>query len=102
MTIAPRNCPAETHELGAGEAVDIELEPREIADVTQFLQLTVSRTDEGAVIERSTVICSQFDGGPDDRYHEIFARQIDTPEKFMRLLALPMGVAWRFSVLQRG
>ncbi len=35
--------------------------------VTQFLQLTVSRTDEGAVIERSTVICSQFDGGPDDR-----------------------------------
>ena len=58
-----------------------------------FLQLTASRTDEGAVIERSTVICSRLDGEPDGRYHEIFARQIDTPEKFMRLLALLMGFA---------
>ena len=91
VAIAPHNRPAETHELRRGEPIDIELEPREIADVTPFLRLTVSRTDEGTVIERSTVICSQFDGGPDDRYHEIFARQIDTPEKFMRLLALLMG-----------
>ncbi len=91
VKIAPHNHPAEAHELRPGAAVEIELEPREIADVTPFLRLTVSRTDEGPVIERSTVICSQFDGGPDDRYHEIFARQIDTPEKFMRLLALLMG-----------
>ena len=91
VTIAPHNRPYETHELRPGEAVDIELEPREIADVTPFLRLTVNRTDEGSVIERSTVICSQLDGEPDNRYHEIFARQIDTPEKFMRLLALLMG-----------
>ena len=68
VDIAPHNRPAETHELRPGEAVDIELEPREIADVTPFLRLTVTRTDEGPVIERSTVICSQLDGEPDNRY----------------------------------
>ena len=69
------------------------MSPREIADITPLLQLTASQTDEGTAIERSTVICSQLDGEPDDRYHEIFARQIDTPEKFMRLLALLLGFA---------
>ena len=44
-------------------------------------------------MERSTVICSRLEGVPDNRYHEIFTRQIDTPEKFMRLLALLMGFA---------
>ena len=91
VTIAAHNRPTETCELHPGAPIEIELSPREIADVTAFLQLTASRTEEGTVIQRSTVICSQLDGEPDDRYHEIFARQIDTPEKFMRLLALLMG-----------
>ena len=93
VTIAAHNRPAETYELHPGEPIDIELLPREIVDITPFLQLTASQTDEGTVIERSTVICSQLNGEPDDRYQEIFARQIDTPEKFMRLLALLMGFA---------
>ena len=42
-------------------------------------------------MERSTVICSRLEGEPADRYSEIFARQIDTPEKFLRLLVLLMG-----------
>lgn len=91
VTIAAHNRPTETYELHPGAPVEIEMSPREIADVTAFLQLTASRTEEGTVIQRSTVVCSQIDGEPDDRYHEIFARQIDTPEKFMRLLALLMG-----------
>ena len=93
VTIAAHNRPAETYELRFGEPIEIELPPREISDVTAFLQLTAHRTEEGTVVERSTVICSQLDGEPDDRYHEIFAGQIDTPEKFMRLLALLMGFA---------
>ena len=93
VTIAAHNRPTETYELRPGQPVEIDLPPREIADVTAFLQLTARRTEEGKVVERSTVICSQLDGEPDDRYHEIFARQIDTPEKFMRLLALLMGFA---------
>ena len=93
VTVAAHNRPAETYELHPGEPVEIELSPRGIADITPFLQLTASQRHEGTIIERSTVICSQLDGEPDDRYHEIFARQIDTPEKFMRLLALLMGFA---------
>ena len=61
ITIAAHNRPAETYELRPGVPIDIELSPREIADVTAFLQLTASRTDEGSVIERSSVICSQLD-----------------------------------------
>ena len=91
LTIAAHNRPDETCELHSGVPIDIELSPRQIADVTAFLQLTASRTDQGTLIERSTVICSQLDGAPDNRDHEIFARQINTPEKFMRLLALLMG-----------
>ncbi len=93
VTIAAHNRPAETYKLHPGEPVEIQMSPREIADITPFLQLTASQTADGTVMERSTVICSQLEGEPDDRYHEIFARQIDTPEKFMRLLALLMGFA---------
>ena len=91
VTIAPYNRPAETYVLHPGDPVAIELSPREIADITPFLKLTASRTDGSLVIERSTVICSRLEGEPADRYSEVFARQIDTPEKFLRLLALLMG-----------
>ena len=47
---------------------------------------------KGELVEGSTVICSQLRGAPDDRFDEIMARrQIDTPEKFMRLLVLLIG-----------
>ena len=91
VTIAPYNLPAETYVLHSGEPVAIELSPRELADITPFLQITASRLDGSQLIDRSTVICSRFEGEPADRYSEIFARQIDTPEKFLRLLALLMG-----------
>lgn len=93
VTIAAHNRQAETYVLHAGKVVAIQLPPREAAEITPFLQLTVSRTVESTAIQRSTVICSRLDGEPEARYNEIFARQIDTPEKFMRLLALLMGFA---------
>ena len=93
VTIAPHNLPSETRLLNPAEPTDFELPARELADVTPFLQLTARRTVKGAVVERSTVVCSQLDGAPDDRFQEIMARQIDTPEKFLRLLALLIGFA---------
>ena len=47
------------------------------------------------MLERSTVVCSRLEGAPSERFNEIFARQIDTPEKFLRLLALLIGFASR-------
>ncbi len=93
VTIAPYNHATETYELHPAEPVEIELPAREIADVTAFLQLTARQTDRGVVLERSTVVCSRLDGAPDDRRDEILARQVDSPEKFMRLLSLLMGFA---------
>ena len=93
VTIAPHNRPAETHALTPVEPADFELPSRELADITPFLQLTARRTVEREVVERSAVICSRLDGAPDDRFQEILARQIDTPEKFLRLLALLIGFA---------
>ena len=91
VTIAPYNRSAETFALEPGRPADLELPPRELADITPFLQVTARRTVDGETVERSAVICSRLVGAPDDRFEEILARQIDTPEKFLRLLSLLIG-----------
>ncbi len=93
VTIAPFNRPSETCSLSSLELQNAELRPRALADITPFLQLTAHRTFEEHQLTRSTVVCSQLDGTPDDRIQEIMARQIDTPEKFLRLLVLLIGFA---------
>ena len=91
VTLAAYNRPSETHPLIPAERVDVELRPRELADVTPFLQLGARRMVRGELAESSNVICSQLRGAPAGRFDEIMARQIDTPEKFMRLLVLLIG-----------
>ncbi len=93
VTIAPHNRPDESHSLSRIDPVEVELPPRELADITAFLRLTASRKVKGTLLERSTVVCSRLEGSPDDRFRQILARQIDTPEKFLRLLALLIGFA---------
>ena len=97
VTIAAYNRPAETCPLMSHEPADIELPPRELADVTPFLQLTASRTVEGQEVARSAVVCSRLEGAPDARFQEIMARQIDTTEKFFQLIALLIGFVSRGS-----
>ncbi len=97
VSIGPHNRPIETRRLRAAEPVDVAFAPRELADLTPFLRLTVRRRVEGEDLERSTVVCSRLVGAPSDRFDEILARQIDTPEKFLRLLALLIGFASRTS-----
>lgn len=93
LTIAPHNRDDEAYPLNHAEPVDVELPPRELADITAFLRLTASRTVEGKPVRCSAVVCSQLHGAPDERLQTILARQIDTPEKFMRLLSLLIGFA---------
>ena len=93
VKIAPHNRPDETFPLSQQDPVDACLPPRELADITAFLRLTASRRVNGKLLERSTVVCSRLEGSPDDRFRQILARQIDTPEKFLRLLALLIGFA---------
>lgn len=93
LTIGPHNRDDETYPLSLAEPVAVELPPRELADITAFLRLTVRRTVEGKPVQCSAVVCSRLEGAPDERFQTILARQIDTPEKFMRLLALLIGFA---------
>lgn len=97
VTIAPHNRHAETYPLRPAEPVDIPLPARDLAELTPFLRLTVRQTVEGEVLERSTVVCSRLEGAPRERFDRILARQIDTPEKFLRLLALLIGFVSRGS-----
>ena len=41
---------------------------------------------------RSTVVLASLSGDPHGRHDELLARQIDTPEKFLRLLALMLSL----------
>ena len=93
LTIAPHNRDDEAFPITPSEPVDVELPPRELADITAFLRLTATRTVEGKPVQCSAVVCSQLHGAPDERFQTILARQIDTPEKFMRLLGLLIGFA---------
>lgn len=95
VSIGPHNRPIETHGLRSAEPVDVRFPPRELADLTPFLRLTVRQTVKGEALERSTIICSRLEGAPSERFDQILARQIDTPEKFLRLLALLIGFAAR-------
>jgi hypothetical protein len=60
-----------------------------VVDVTPFVLLRAQAT--GA--ERSTVVKAALRGDPAERLDEILARQIDTPEKFLRFLMLLLGLA---------
>ena len=93
VAIAPYNRLDEAYPLTQEAPIDVKLPPRELADITAFLRLTASRKVNGDLLERSTVVCSRLEGSPDDRFRQILARQIDTPEKFLRLLALLIGFA---------
>lgn len=63
------------------------------ADVTPFIVLRLSAPLGAETIEQATVVSARLLGDPPGRLDEVLARQVDTPEKFMRFLALMLGLA---------
>lgn len=63
------------------------------ADITPFVVLRVSQEDEGLRVERATVMQAELVGDPGDRLDAVIARQVDTPEEFLRFLVLLLGLA---------
>ncbi len=83
--------PGRALRVGAtAEAVTARFEQVPIPDITPFLSLRV-RDDAGN--ERSAIVCGRLLNDPAERLDEILARQIDTPEKFLRFLMLLLGLA---------
>ena len=60
-----------------------------MVDVTPFLVLRVT---DARGESRATVVLAALTGDPPGRHDELLARQIDTPEKFLRLLALMLSL----------
>jgi alkylhydroperoxidase/carboxymuconolactone decarboxylase family protein YurZ len=71
------------------EPVDIAFPGIAMVDVTPFLVLRVT---DARGESRATVVLAALTGDPPGRHDELLARQIDTPEKFLRLLALMLSL----------
>jgi hypothetical protein len=88
--IAPLNRVAEQRRVPAGSPVTVEFGPRPAADITAFYLLTATLNDH-RVGPRTAVVRAELRGAPSSRFDEIIARQVDTPEKFMRFILLLLG-----------
>ena len=78
-----------------GDAVALEFPVRvtfsdvALVDVTPFLVLRVT---DGRGQTRATVVKAALTGDPPGRHDELLARQLDSPEKFLRFLALLLSL----------
>ena len=75
-----------------GDEVHASFDRLATADVTPFVVLRVAHHGAGSTIERATVAQAELRGDPPGRLDEVIARQVDTPEKFLRFLALLLGL----------
>jgi hypothetical protein len=92
VSVSPFNRPAEHSPLAAGTPVHAQMASRDVTELTPFLVLTIRASVKGKEVERSTVVAAEMRGAPADRLDEILARQIDSPEKFLRFLLLLLGL----------
>lgn len=67
-----------------------------LADITPFVAV---RASTASGLTRGTVLRASLVNDPAGRLDEILARQVDTPEKFLRFLALLLGLADPASLL---
>jgi hypothetical protein len=79
----------EARTVPPGVVVDVVFEHLALVDVTAFVVL---RLRDGRGEERSTVVRVLLIGDPPGRLDAVLARQVDTPEKFLRFLTLVLGL----------
>jgi hypothetical protein len=75
-----------------GAPISVRFTDLPLADVTPFLVLRATQHQGSLFVERSTVVRAELRNDPPDRLDEIIARQVDTPEKFIRFLLLLLGL----------
>lgn len=100
-TIELLTSPGVVRVVGANAALDDTFALVETADITPFLVVRVT-TSSG--LTGGTVLVADLVGDPVDRLDVVLARQIDTPEKFLRFLylLLSLGDPALLAALARG
>lgn len=78
----------ESAELQDGVPPALSLSDIALADITPFLVLTAEQDG----VREATVVPATLVGDPDDRLDAVLARQVDTPDKFLRFLLLVLGL----------
>ena len=86
-TVELLTCPGGSARLQT--PTDVTFPDIEMVNVTPFL---VVRVTDPRGESRATVVLAALTGDPPGRHDELLARQIDTPEKFLRLLALMLSL----------
>ncbi len=93
VTLELVSLPGSVHSQTAGVAVDAELGPVALDEVTPFIAVHATTTGPGGVeLRQATVVRCTLIDDPDDRLDEILARQINTPDKFLKFLLLILGI----------
>ncbi|RMB61706.1 phospholipase D family protein [Tessaracoccus antarcticus] len=82
--------PGVAHTHAAETRVDAVFDEVPLADITPFVVLRLTGPD-GTVAD--TVVHAPLVNDPEDRLDAVLARQVDTREKFLRFLALVLGLA---------
>jgi hypothetical protein len=82
--------PGRAAALEDGHRADGSFKGMPLADITPFIAL---RMTGSTGLVRGTVIRAHLVNDPIDRLDEILARQVNTPEKFLRFLALLLGLS---------
>ncbi len=85
--------PGDSAPLVSGVPFVANLGPVAIDDVTPFVAVHATTPGpEGQPLQQATVVRCALIGDPAGRLDEIMARQVDTPEKFLRFLLLILGI----------
>lgn len=93
VTAALLSVPSQAQSLSRGP-VDLLFGPVALDEVTPFVLVRLQATaPDGQELVRSAVLRAHLVNDPADRLDEILARQVDTPEKFLRFLLLLLGLA---------
>lgn len=92
LTVGLLSRPGSVSDLSDGSPANAVFAGLPLADVTPFLVLRAQRTEGHVVVERATVVRAVLINDPEGRLDEVIARQVDTPEKFLRFLALLLGL----------
>lgn len=102
LTVAPLMTSALAATVHAGVPIDEAFAPIEVDQISGFVLITAEAANGRAA---SAVVLGDLIGAPADRLDQIIARQVDSPEKFLRFLALLLGLgqqAWALSATGAG